>query len=177
MSSVKVRGVVGAKARTSGEPAIDIAIGAVPAASILAWVANANRILDRLVANPTRAPFRIPPETVLGMRDALDAMCPRDLAPDDLVEHALAFEPGALRDLITYWFNITKLTEDQRADLDIEFGIADGEAFAQALAAAVGTAMASHPPLAEFAARLAAEWEECQPSFSDAASTRTRPSP
>lgn len=175
MTNVKVTGAVGARARTSAESVVEVAIAAVPAASITAWVANANRILDRLVASATRAPFRIPPETVLAMRDALDAMSPPDAGADDLVEQALMFEPGVLRDLITYWFNITKLTDAQRADLDIEFGVADAEDFAQALAAAVGAAMVAHPPLAEFAARLAAEWEECQPSFSDAAGTASAP--
>lgn len=150
----------------------------VPAGAAHAWAAHANRVLERLLQRPGAAPFRIAPETIADMRAVIARLCrsvDREAAlagggPRTEVSATLALDPGVLRDFMTYWFNITQLTEAQRATLNIECGDRAGRPFGMALAAALGRAMAGHPSLAEFATRLARQWEHCQPAFAAAAS-------
>lgn len=130
--------------------------------SIDAWCDNALTILSVLRTQPEKVPFRIPPETLLQLEQIVVAWqveatagrwpAPRSYAVDEL------------RQLILYWFNITKLTEEERDRLGIQFTPPAGRAFADALASAVGTAMAAVPELIDFAQRLESAWQECQPA-------------
>ena len=149
---------------------IELHIRSVPASSARAWLANATHTLDQLAANQSAAPFRLPPEMLARMRETVAALAPDpDRGEGDTGPAVLSFSAPELHDVVTYWFNITKLTAEQRRDLDIRFGVEEGAAFGDALAAAVGEAMVAHPDLAAFADRLAAEWDDCQPAFSAAA--------
>lgn len=131
--------------------------------SIAAWCENALAILAVLRRHPDKIPFRIPPESLLLLEDIVvewqrEASAgfvpgPREYAADDL------------RQLILYWFNITKLTDEERDRLGISFTPPAGRAFADALAVAVGASLAGSPELASFADRLEASWRECQPGF------------
>lgn len=175
---------------------VELRIGPAPAASAVAWVTKANAILDQLVANAAHLPFRLPLETVAVMRETLAKLLPCDKAVagrdhasgeavidlfDDHADHrgqswVLSFEPATLHEVIVYWFNITKLTEEQRARFGVVFHDPEADAFADALGGALGTAMIAHPDLAEFAQRLGREWDECQPAFS-AATAEAAPAP
>lgn len=175
---------------------VELRIGPAPAASAVAWVTKANTILDRLVASAAHLPFRLPLETVAVMRETLAKLLPCDAAVADH-EHSsgeavinlfddasdprgqswvLSFDPGTLHEVIVYWFNITKLTEEQRARFGVVFHDPEADAFADALGGALGAAMIAHPDLAAFAERLGREWDECQPAFA-AATAEAAPAP
>jgi hypothetical protein len=133
--------------------------------SVQAWCENALVILAILRKHPDKVPFRIPTETLLHLEEIVtewrfDAMSGHMPAPRE-------YGDDELRQLILYWFNITKLTEEERDRLGIRFTPPAGRAFADALAAAVGGAMVASPALTAFADRLEAEWQECQPGFAD----------
>lgn len=131
--------------------------------SIAVWCDNALEILGVLREHQEKLPFRIPPETLLLLEDIVagwshEAVAGRPPAPR-------TYGTDELRNLILYWCNITKLTEDERDRLGIRFTPPAGRPFADALARAVGGAMAAQPELTAFAERLEATWQECQPGF------------
>jgi hypothetical protein len=140
-----------------------VSIREVERGSVEAWCDNALAILDSLRRQAEKAPFRIPAETLCALEAIVhdwraDACSGRTPQPR-------AYEPDELRQLILYWFNVTKLTESERDRLGIEFTPPEGRAFADALADAVGEVLFASDELREFAERLAAAWQECQPAF------------
>ena len=140
-----------------------VAFEEVACESIVAWCENALGILAVLRRHPDKLPFRIPPETVLELEQIVTGW--QHQAMGGCIPPARSYTVDELRQLVLYWFNISKLTEDERDRLGILFTPPAGRAFANALAAAVGTAMRSTPDLTAFVGRLEVEWEECQPSF------------
>ena len=140
-----------------------VTFGEVEHAAIDAWCENALAILSVLRRHPDKVPFRIPQETLLRLEQVVsewhcDARAGRTPPPRE-------YDTDELQQLIVYWFNVTKLTEDERDRLGIQFTPPAGRAFADALAVAVGGALASSPELSAFVDRLEAAWQECQPGF------------
>ena len=131
--------------------------------AVVAWCDNALEILDAIHRSGDEVPFRVPPETLFFIAELVTGW--RDTASDGDHLPSQRFDDEHVRQIVTYWFNITKLTEDERERLAISFTPEEGRPFADALAAGVGAAMAASPALTEFAARLEAAWRECQPSF------------
>jgi hypothetical protein len=142
---------------------IAVTIAPVSAASAQAWVENADRVLDCLERGREKVPFALPIETLEQLRDFLDEVCAQ--VGNDTSEVTVEFEVTELRNLMTYWFNITMLDETQRDRLGIAWTPPRGRGFADALAGGVASAMANVPELAAFAGQLAVAWEDCQPQF------------
>jgi hypothetical protein len=142
---------------------VDLELDGVEPSAVVAWCVNALDILDAVHRNSDKVPFRVPPEALFSMAELVTGWRDAASAGNDLGRQG--FDEEHVRLLVTYWFNITKLTEDERGRLGISFTPPDGRPFADALAAAVGAAMTASPSLADFAARLEAAWRECQPSF------------
>ena len=142
---------------------VEVAIEEVDAESVVAWTENALDILDALHSNGDRVAFRVPPETMFFIAELVTGW--RDEARRGVVPAPRSYDEHHLRQLVTYWFNITKLTDDDKKALDVEFTPPEGRAFADALVGAVGAAMSASPALAEFAVNLEREWRECQPAF------------
>ena len=142
---------------------IVVAFEVVPCESIVAWCDNALEILAVLDRHPDKLPFRIPQETVLHLEQIVSSW--RYDALGGCMPPPRSYAADELRQVVLYWFNITKLTEEERDRLGIVFTPPSGRAFADALAAAVGGAMSSTPELAAFVGRLETEWRACQPAF------------
>jgi len=142
----------------------------VDLASIGAWCENALAILDVLRRQPEKLPFRIPIETLLELETIVDGW--RLEAAGGRSPSPREYSSDELRQLIVYWFNITKLTSADRDRLGITFTPPAGRAFADALAMAVGAAIACTPELSGFADRLESEWQACQPGFAVGRSSR-----
>lgn len=131
--------------------------------AVLAWCDNSLDILDALHRNADKVPFHIPPETIMFLVELVTEW--RDVAARGQQVEGRAFEDEHVRQLVTYWFNVTKLSEDERDLLGISFTPPAGRSFADALAAGVADAMTASPALADFAARLETAWRSCQPAF------------
>lgn len=146
-----------------------LVIDVVDANSTRVWCRNALDILGALEDKAEKVPFSLPPESRLLLETMVcdwlrEAECGRPPQPRD-------YRTDEFRQLVLYWFNITKLTEDERERLGIVFTPPDGRAFADALAAGVADVLFASPELTAFAARLEQAWQDCQPGF-----TAKRPS-
>ena len=146
---------------------ITLTVSGVPSAAATVWCENALEILDALGLHAEKLPFRFPLEAARAMR-TLVAEWRTAAAQGPAFDWTDEFEPAEFQPLVVYWFNITRLTDDDRARLGITFTPDDGRAFADAVAAAVAEAMLESPPLAKLVDRLASAWEDCQPGFTDA---------
>ena len=142
---------------------VDLHLDGVEPRAVVVWCANALQILDAIHEHGDRLAFRIPPESLFFIAELVTGW--RDTAAAGTSLGSQTFDDEHVRQLVTYWFNITKLTEEERTELGIAFTPPDGRVFADALASAVGAAMAASPALTDFAVRLEAAWRDCQPSF------------
>ena len=152
---------------------ITLTISDVPSTAAVAWCENARDVLNALEMHDEKLPFRFPAEAARSMRGLVaDWRAAATAGPS--FHWSDEFEPAEFQPLVVYWFNITRLTEDDRARLGITFTPDEGRAFADAVAASVATAMMESPPLAKLVDRLASAWADCQPAFTDTVSA-TRP--
>ena len=142
---------------------VELDVDGVEPRAVVAWCANALELLDALRERGDQLPFRIPAETMFFIAELVGGWM--DTAAAGHPIRSRTFDEEHVRQIVTYWFNITKLTAAELERLEVSFTPPEGRPFADALAAAVGVAMASSPVLADFARRLEAEWQECQPLF------------
>ena len=139
------------------------------ARSTSAWCTNALHILKALGDNPDKVPFGLPPESRFLLETiVLDWLRDAELGRTPQIGD---YETDEFKQLIVYWFNITKLTPEDRDRLGITFTPPEGRAFADAVAAGVAGALFASPELTAFAQRLEEAWRDCQVAF--AASTVT----
>ena len=141
-----------------------LVIDAVDVDSTRVWCRNALDILRALGEHPASVPFALPSESRL----LLESMVCGWLRDAELGRgpQIRDYETDEFRQLVLYWFNITKLTDEERARLGIVFTPPEGRAFADALAAGVADALFASPELTAFASRLEDEWRDCQVGFS-----------
>ena len=111
-------------------------IGPVPRASTIAWLAATRGNLDRIVAAGPRAPFRIPEEIVVQLREVLDGWDAAAASPDPFVFEG-AEDVVVARRLLTYWLNIVSLSREQRSALGVVAWPAEAAPFEAALGRAI----------------------------------------
>ena len=145
---------------------ITLTVSGVPSLAATAWCNNAIEVLDALDAGAEKLPFRFPDEAARAMRQ-LVADWLAVAAAGASFDWTDEFDAAEFQPLVVYWFNITRLTEEDRARLGISFSPEEARVFADAVAAAVAQAMMASPPLAKLVDRLASAWADCQPAFSD----------
>ena len=146
---------------------ITLTVSGVPSSAATVWCANALDVLDALGSHAEKLPFRFPAEAAEAMR-GLVTEWQAAAAGGATFDWTDDFEPAEFQPLVVYWFNVTRLTDDDRARLGISLTPEDGRAFADAVAAAVAEAMVASPPLAKLVDRLASAWADCQPAFTHA---------
>ena len=118
---------------------IEYRVGPVPRESAVAWLAVTRRNLERILAAGDRAPFRIPDEVAVQLRDVLDGW-DRAAERDPFVFEG-SEDRSVARRLLTYWLNIISLSADQRRDLGADEWPAEGAPFEAALGRAILAAL------------------------------------
>lgn len=150
-----------------------LVIDVADARSTRVWCRNALQILDALGEKAGKVPFSLPTESRLLLETLVcDWLREAELGRPP---QARQYETDEFRQLVLYWFNITKLTVDDRERLDIVFTPPDGRVFADALATAVADVLFASPELMAFAARLEQEWLDCQGAFTARGRSTARP--
>ena len=140
-----------------------LVIDCADAPSTRVWCENALHILKALGENPDKVPFGLPPESRFLLETiVLDWLRNAELGRTPQIGD---YETDEFKQLIVYWFNITKLTPEERDRLGITFTPPEGRAFADALAAGVAEALFSSEELTDFARRLEESWRDCQAAF------------
>jgi hypothetical protein len=114
---------------------IEYRIGPVPQASARAWLRVTRRNLEQVVAAGPRAPFRIPTEVAVQLREVIDGW--EAAATSDPYEFDGSEDVLVARRLLTYWLNIVSLSAAQRRALGVEDWPAEAAAFEGAVGRAI----------------------------------------
>lgn len=129
------------------------------------WLAHARELVTLVAANRAQLPFNLPDEIVDELRWYIDEW---DTAASKADEFRWAgdVDRGDLRNLLTYWLNLARVSND-RPELGVS---AEGaREFYPAVVSDILDALAAHDADAAFSRRLRAAW----PGLSEVVECRT----
>jgi CheY-like chemotaxis protein len=139
---------------------IEVRVGPVPSAAARAWTANTRRILGAVRLRPDVLDEPVPAE-VLDMFERFvqrwDEVSRADDARDEFVWTARASSSDVTR-LVESWAVIDRMSDEQLAELGVQWAPPEGEPFFAALTAGVMRALEEHAATQGLARRLQRQW-------------------
>lgn len=124
-----------------GEGSVTVSLGPMPAETVLVWTENTIRIVQALAESKDKLPFRFPDDVSLTFEDYLYEW--REVARrSGVFEWEEEADVAFVRHLVTYWFNISSMSDEELGRFGVTWSPPEGAPFFDALAGAVVAALA-----------------------------------
>ncbi len=143
--------------RVSADASMRVTVGPVPSSAARVWVANTLRILDAIDENPHVLDHEIPKDVFELFRSFLNQWSALAAATEEF-EWVAQARPEDARRIIEHWAAVDAMSDDQLAELGVEWSPPQAQPFFQALTTGVLEGLRRHDEYERLASKLLDQW-------------------